>query len=220
MSLDKLLDSCLNDIENHRVSVEECAARHPELAPLLELAVQLRSAPAPDPSPEFLRATRARLLTLPVPAGNGAADHAAPAPRAGWVRRIALPRFDLWPRLTWRWQPAFAAVMIALIAVVALSIGAARVSAGALPSSPLYPVKRGIEQAQLLLAGSQEQRALLHAEFAQRRLSEAVQVAALGREDQAALLSDDYRAELHSAVVVAEQAIVSGAADPRLPGRL
>jgi hypothetical protein len=65
-------------------------------------------------------------------------------------------------------------LVAALVAVFLLGAGSVVASAGASPTSPLYPVKRIVEQTRLLLATDAEQRALLHAEFARRRLDEAV----------------------------------------------
>jgi hypothetical protein len=224
MSLDSLLDTCLSEIEAGQATVEECVARYPDLAPLLKLAAQLQAVPAPNPSPQFVQATRARLVSLPVSAGRvstfpetvgasgrvvaGAVRPAARQP--GRLRDLVRRVFSPVPALPRRWQPAFVGLVAAFVAVVVLGGGTVLASADAAPTSPLYPVKRVVEQAQLFLATTPERQALLHAEFARRRLREAVQVAALGQDDQAERLIKEYGRELETAVSLVEHAAARG----------
>jgi hypothetical protein len=71
-----------------------------------------------------------------------------------------------------------AAAMAVFVFAIAGSISIAGASGQALPGEKLYPVKIGMEQAQLALAFSDEQRAQLRVEFVSRRLEEMVEVAA------------------------------------------
>lgn len=64
--------------------------------------------------------------------------------------------------------------------------GTARASAGSLPGSPLYPLKRAVETLRLDLAPA-AQRAILAYEQAERRLSEAAALRDLGRSPAPAL---------------------------------
>ena len=71
---------------------------------------------------------------------------------------------------------ATAAVFVFLVA--GGWVGAVNASMGTLPGDALYPVKLGMEKAQLALATSDSQRAALQTEFTSRRLDEMVALAA------------------------------------------
>lgn len=75
-------------------------------------------------------------------------------------------------------KPVAASLAVFLIAITGW-VSAANISANALPGDALYPVKIGMEQAQLKLAFSGDQRAALQVEFASRRLDEMVKLASL-----------------------------------------
>lgn len=147
----KLLERMLSDDEGARREVSALAARRPEAARELEelcaLAQHLRSVPAPAPRPAFKAALRARLQAAEPPA------------RTGWG-------------LGWLWPRAAFAAGVALLLLAFLFGGVGVASAHALPGEPLYPVKRGLEQAQLALAPHEEARAGLRLGFAQERLRE------------------------------------------------
>jgi hypothetical protein len=66
--------------------------------------------------------------------------------------------------------------------LLVIVIGAGVASANALPGEALYPVKRGLEAAQLALTFDPEARARLQDAQAERRRAEAQQVLELGRE--------------------------------------
>lgn len=208
MSLDSVLDACLHDLQAGKITVEECLAQYPEAAeelkPLLRLAEQLMATPAVKPSPQFVSATRARLLQLTPP---------KPAPRAapfGWgLQRWLANLLALWQ--SWQWRQAFASAMAILVAVVLIGGGTVVASAESLPDHPLYPVKRAVESARLLLAVSPQSKAALRVEFASRRLNEAMAVAQKGQPDQAKELIQEYSSELLSAVVTLEKAAAQGA---------
>jgi len=207
MSLDSVLDACLHDLQAGKITVDECLAQHPEVAeelkPLLRLAEQLMATPAVKPSPQFVSATRARLLALTPP---------KPAPRAvpfGWsLQRWLAHLLALWQN--WQWRQAFAGAVAILVAVVLIGGGTIVASAESLPDHPLYPVKRAVESARLLLAVSPQSKAALHVEFASRRLNEAMAVAQKGQPDQAKELIQEYSSELLSAVVTLEKAAAQG----------
>lgn len=207
MSLDSVLDTCLHDIQAGRTTVDECLAKYPETAnelePLLRMAEQLMAAPAVEPSPHFVRSTRARLLNLTPP-------ETAPltVPLDWGLRRRLSDLLAAWQ--TWRWRRVFVGALAVLIAVVLIGGGTVAASAESLPDHPLYPVKRVVESARLLLAVSPESKAILHVEFAGRRLNEAMAVAQKGQADQAKDLIQEYNSELLSALVTLEEAAAQG----------
>ncbi len=223
------LDECLQAIESGEATVDEYFARYPDradqLTPLLGVADALVHGPRPDPSPEFVRATRERLLKLASPATNPN-RHASSSNFIAQPLRWEMPKL---PSLSWRPLLQLLTVAMttinslatrllgiiqrpravpfpvaALLAVALIGFGAVMASAESLPDQPLYPVKRGWEQVRLLIPNSPEGRAKLLFEFADRRLTEAIVVANQGREKLARELMNEYRADLSAAVEVIE----------------
>lgn len=76
-------------------------------------------------------------------------------------------------------KPMAASLALFVFAVVG-SVSVVGAAAHALPGDNLYPVKLGIEKAQLTLAVDAQTRAQLRVEFASRRLEEMVEIAAQG----------------------------------------
>ncbi len=125
----------------------------------LDLVEQLRATDGPMMRPEFATDLRARLLD------------AAPAALAETThdrgRDATLVRFPVSPRR----RTASAAAAACL--VVASGVGVAAASQSALPGDALYPLKRGIERAELRFAGSAAARGGEYLDQASTRLSEA-----------------------------------------------
>lgn len=146
------LADCLERVEGGE-SPEEALARYPdlreELEPLLTTALHAHTVAPEQPDPAFRSRLRYRL--------EGAAQASARLPR---------PTFALW-----RTRLASAAVTLLLLFLVAG--GAIRVSAGSLPDSPLYPLKRATEDAHLAMTPDLAHRFWLRLDFAERRLQEA-----------------------------------------------
>jgi|GEM_PF-1916757 hypothetical protein len=134
----------------------------PEMASLLRLSAQLRLAKPAGPKPQFVRASRLRLMN------RLRALHATrrmPHP----LRR---PRF---------WRPAFAYAALAVLILLGLSAGAVYASSEALPGQALYPLKRGVEEARLALSLDPIGDASLLSDFAAERLEEARALATQGQ---------------------------------------
>jgi hypothetical protein len=160
---DAILDVCWQEIEEGRATIESCVARYPQEAARLEaflrLAERLRTARQPELSAPAMAAIEARML-----------------------RRAEELRRNRQARLQPRAKPAFfplltraAAVALAMVlAAVLLGAGVVFASTHSLPDSPLYSVKRAVEQVQLALTFDQAERSTLHLTFANRRLSEAI----------------------------------------------
>jgi Domain of unknown function (DUF5667) len=132
------------------------AVGHGDQARLLELVVDLRtqSVVGPTPRPAFTAGLRDRLMAeaatgLP---GREVAPLVPAHPRSGRERRLV----------------AAATVSI----VLGGTAGMASAAEGALPGQALYPIKRGIEQAQVDLAGSAFARGRQLLENASTRLDE------------------------------------------------
>jgi hypothetical protein len=173
-SIEELLERCLERLASGEVDLDACLAELPaaadELRPLLKAARIARAArPGLAPRDAFVRTSETRLLNLLEASRRSAARPAAPrrARQWGWVLRLA---------------PALVAAV--LIAAVGLgSIGVVSVSAASLPGDPLYAVKRGVEELELLFTLDAEAEARLLGSLADERLSEIESLSAQGRLD-------------------------------------
>jgi hypothetical protein len=132
--LDEALAECLDSVESGD-SIEECLARHPELArelePLLLTAVGLQQLFDVDPRPSFQRAARQRFITA--------------ALRPQRPRLLVVPTPPRRFSFGWRWAPAAVgapvlAAAIALAVVMGLSGGGSgpegRITVGRITPAP------------------------------------------------------------------------------------
>ena len=164
--LTQSLEECLRAMGEKR-NLQEVLRRHPaerdQLIELLRLSVDLGglapSSPAADPA--FRLRARNRMLA--------AADQRRRAWR--WNPLGALPR----PAA----RLAFAGAVAAAVLIGGLTSAAA--SGNSLPGDPFYPIKLGVERAQLAITFDAVARARLQAQFAEVRLSEAKRLIAAGR---------------------------------------
>lgn len=171
------LEECLEAMGEKR-NLQEVLRRYPaerdELIELLRLSVDLGglapSAPAADPA--FRLRTRNRMLA--------AAGERRRTRR--WNPFGALPR----PAARLAFAGAFA------VALLVGGLTSAAASGDSLPGDPLYPIKLGVERAQLALTLDPVARARLHAQFAEVRLGEAKRLIAAGRVQDAIRQVDQY----------------------------
>ena len=160
------LEECLQAMGEKR-NLQDVLRRYPaerdQLIELLRLSVDLGglapSAPAPDPA--FRLRARNQMLA--------AATQRRRARR--WNPFGALPR----PAA----RLAFAGALA--VAVLLGGLTSAAASGNSLPGDPFYPIKLGVERAQLAITFDPGARARLHAQFAQVRLTEAQRLVAAGR---------------------------------------
>jgi len=165
--LTNILDDCLTRMRQGYTLVE-CLALYPEYAgelkPLLETAAAIYQVPPLLPSPQAMAAGRARLLQR---AAQLRLLRAAPGPIARLGQFLSsLSLETLFPR---RLVPAAAAIMACLLLVV---FGVMPAAADSLPDSPLYPVKRVIEETQVALTFDPDEQARLQVALAARRTDE------------------------------------------------
>ncbi len=154
------LDECLDLVLKDEQSVEGCLRRYPEhaeeMAPLLQMAHEVRS--TLDYTPSTAGKTRARLLM----------QAAIARQQARKERRWQWPG---WLRVTG--PPRWAVGMATMVLVMVLGgTGVVAASSDSMPDQPLYPVKRAVEEARLVLSFSSNGKAQLHARFADRRVVE------------------------------------------------
>jgi hypothetical protein len=195
--------------EQGEPGVEAVLAEHPEVQPLVELAVELWTRP-PVQAPARLRqdplwrraVTPAGDPTAPVSLPLWAAarrEDAAGAPAAllGTSSRTHRKRVI---RTLSRLAAGVSGAGLALL----LAGGLATSTATSLPDEPLYPVKRLVEDAQLAVAPPQA-RLEIRMQRAQERMKETREMVERGGADVVASLATDYvrevdavRTELHN----------------------
>lgn len=163
------LEFCLREIEEG-VDLETTLRRFPEYAeelrPILETSIKARAMTAPEPSPEVVRRSRARVM-----------QRAAELREAKAPVYLSRPRYGI--SLFHRLAIALGAVMIFLLS----GSGLLSASASALPGERLYSVKRGWENVRLLFIFDTEARELLENEFENERLHEVNELLSQGRNE-------------------------------------
>ncbi len=157
--IEKILDECLERIFAG-ATIEACLREHPEhadeLKPLLETVMGVTEAVDVSPRPEF-REQAARDF-------QAAVRDTKPARSGGF--------FSLH-----RWAVgAMSAVLVVLLA----GGGTVAAASNSLPDSPLYSVKLATESVRVAFAFSDEHKAELYAEFANKRVDEIVTMAEAG----------------------------------------
>jgi hypothetical protein len=156
----------------------EMDADQDSLRSLLSLTAELReSLPAPGPEEAFARNSEARLLNrLQTHIRNQKAARSMQVERRLRLRRLA---------------PALAGVLLTVFLTLGM-VGVARASAELLPGDPLYPLKRGVEQARLAITFDEEEQAQLVRAHAHERLAEIESLARLGRHDDIVAAAESY----------------------------
>ena len=167
-NLYEALENCLQEID-HGADLETVLIRYPELAeelrPILEASGAARSMAVPEPSPDVVRRSRARVL-----------QHAAQM-REGRVRSSQ--------RL---WLASLRRIAVTLVVVATLfasGTGLVGASSNTLPGDNLYPVKRTWEGVRLLFAFNPQEREVLEVEHENERLHELQELLAEGRSAEA-----------------------------------
>lgn len=181
-------DECLRALENGS-SLDDCLRRYPDLAeelkPRLEMLLRTQDVmKSIQPPVGFQAASRAQLLSRAAELEKDAQARKRVNPKDNH-RTPADPSHphesqSIWSGIAaWLLRPlANNAVRIAvlLLVVVLAGVGVWNVSASSLPGSPLYSLKRTIEDSQLALSPNTESRVKLEGDFSERRFQEAQQV--------------------------------------------
>jgi len=195
------LATALERWERGEPGVDAILAQHPDLEPLLALAVELRSLP-PVQAPARLRqdplwrraaapaaATAAPSAPVSLPLWAAARrEHADPATRPAATGRT--PRKHLVRTLS-RLAAGVGGAGLALLLAGSLATS----TATSLPDEPLYPVKRLVEDAQLAVAPPQA-RLEIRMQRAQERMKETREMVERDRADVVASLATDYVREV------------------------
>ena len=162
---DNILNECLERVLTEGETVEQCLASYPEqaaeLEPLLRTAAGAKKASAINPSSEFRE-------------------------RARYQFRAALQGMEQQRehRGFFGWQPRWATVMIAVLALLVASSGTVAAAGNSMPDETLYQVKLATEAVRLKLTSSVLGKAELYASLADKRVAEIVSMAEKGKPEQ------------------------------------
>lgn len=166
MTMDQSIADILEDCRVRLArgeTIDGCLAAYParasELAELLPTVVRARAL-AHEPDPSFSEAARRRFLaTIAAARASQTSSRAAPL---GWLRRLLVP-------------------VAAVLFLVVSGFGLVQASDGALPDSPLYPVKQAQERLLTVFVRSPTGRAALELRFANQRLRDLETAERLGK---------------------------------------
>lgn len=183
------LDEALTAMQREGASLADVLAEHPELAdslrPVLEEADRLRDLRPEGPRRVFVVSTKHRLMNR---IAHRMRERSAEPRRKqrwlGWLRRPAM---------------AFASLALALVLLLSMT-GVVYAASDSLPGDPLYGVKRGVEQARLSLALSDEGRIGLLHQYTQERLEEIQALEQSGRSEGLDRAIDAYQSSVDQLV--------------------
>jgi Domain of unknown function (DUF5667) len=169
---DDILDICLDRVMVRGDTIEQCLESYPEqaaeLEPLLRAALSAAGASSRiEPSPEFQRLAKHRLLSVIEEKRKKRVEHRMPL--WGWQRRWAI------------------AIMVVLVIILA-GVGTVTASASSLPGDTFYPVKTATEKVQGFFTFGSEAKANLYMKLAQRRLDELKSLVERNRDIPQSLL--------------------------------
>jgi hypothetical protein len=157
------LETCLQALDQG-ADLESCLARYPKLAdelrPILDAAIEARSAAVTDVPVDVARRGRARVL------------QAAAEMRE---QRIASPALPFWRRQGFfgaRFYRLAATTAVVIIFLLTGGTGLVNASNGALPGDKLYPVKRSWEGVQLAFVFNPQTKSELEHKFEHERVQE------------------------------------------------
>ncbi|MFC1897721.1 DUF5667 domain-containing protein [Chloroflexota bacterium] len=157
---DNILNECLEQLLLKGATIEQCLQSYPEqavsLKPLLETALATMKAVAIQPSAEFKARARYQFRS-------------ALQEAASQRKHIFLD-----------WLPRWATVVTMVLGIFMVGGGTVAAASYSMPDSLLYPVKLATEQVQLALTPSDNGKAKLNTEFADRRVTEIIYTASKG----------------------------------------
>jgi outer membrane biosynthesis protein TonB len=199
--LDRAIQRMLEGKAPFEDSAQADAGMVAGLRPLVDTASRVRIlVRARAPLPDFVASLEGRLLKQKRISPPVLAPRAFPVP-AGFG----------WGRL----RTAALIAVLAVMVMIGSGLGAASVSAQALPGDSLYPVKRGFEEVSLTFSFSPGADVQLLSDFTDRRLAEVEQLAAQGRESDL-LLGLEYYEQTLSRLDAAIKALPSDSGSAQL----
>jgi hypothetical protein len=166
-NLELIFEECLERVFQGE-SIESCSTSYPNeaayLEPLLRTAIGVSNRAAKlRPDPEFKARASMRI-------------------QAAW-QYAAQQKPVAKPSRGFAWQRSLAFALTAVVVLVCSSVGTAFASSNALPDEPLYPAKLATEQIAMAFSFSEENKAALHAQLAEKRAQEIAAMARAGKTD-------------------------------------
>jgi hypothetical protein len=178
---------------NLALALEGRVSARGEAAKLVAIADKLATLPDPEIDPKFAAALEARLLGDAAQPKLTVVRSIPETPADEIVRRadvIQMPRRRMVVR-----RSVVSGVVAASMAAFPLVA-----AASALPGSPFYGLKKGIERMELAFAGDSVHRGLDYAKFAQERTGELGQLVSMGADaDLIAATANEARSDLGKA---------------------
>ena len=173
MKKEQILANCIEEIRGGKSTIEDCAKRYPQLENELHSLLEIANSLQPEdvrPSVQFKERAKMHLF-----------DEDAPMPA-----KVSSRGFWAWPATT----PArvLASIGIAIVIFAAASGSTVYAAQSSLPGDTLYTVKTGVENLQLAMTSSPEDKANLYLKFEQRRIDEVQQQVKLNRNINAQAL--------------------------------
>ncbi|MCL4560285.1 MAG: DUF5667 domain-containing protein [Chloroflexi bacterium] len=161
--VDEILQECLTSLEKGDLTPDQCLEKYPdyrdELAILIKLAGDLKALPQDQPRPEFVTSSPARL------------QQRIDVRRLQAINQKRIGIIKMTKGVNIFRRPAFAFIIASLLFVLLVGVGTVNAASVALPGDALYPVKIGLENAQISLAG-RDQAIALRIQFANTRAQE------------------------------------------------
>lgn len=159
-------------------------------------------APVPERDPLAAERSQARFLAELEALGLPATPTPVPGRLNAWLRNLPISKKKETNMSTPAQRFAFSTFALIALIVVFLFGGAGSTvfaAQGALPGDALFQVKTSLEQTQTNLSSSATDRAELHLEFADRRLSEIERLVAQARFNDVASASMDFESHISAA---------------------
>lgn len=189
-----ILNECLERLLVKGETVEQCLQSYPEhaseLKPLLETAIASKKALDIKPSAEFKARARYEFR----------AALAEAAPKRSRFSSV--------------WLPRWATTVVLILGLLLAGGGTVAAANYSMPDSPLYPVKIATEQVQLGLARSDEDKAELHIQLADRRVAEIIYLADKGDAEKIEATTQRLDKRLESLAVLVAARKVAEAPKP------
>jgi len=175
IALNQVLDDCITQLQSGDYAVDDCFREHSQyredLEPLLIVAAEARDRISiPEPRAEYLDQSKARIVNQVKASRRKTQESRPPRPRSS--HRILRPAFVL-------------AGIVLVLALMVSGVGVVSASAGTIPGDALYPVKRGFEEARLVLTLNPESDQNILLDIADERLAETEKALEAGRDGDA-----------------------------------
>ncbi|MBI2832235.1 MAG: hypothetical protein HYX79_08265 [Chloroflexi bacterium] len=178
---DDIFNECIERLLNGE-TIEQCLQSHlehaVELEPMLRTAETIGKVSAISPRPEFKA-------------------------RARYEFHSALSNLEIKEKRRFSLRPHWSTALVALILVFLFGGSTVAAAEKSMPDGPLYPVKLATEEARLVLTRSDERKAELYAEMAERRISEMAYVASKGKSEHVEIVARRLNSHLGKVVVLA-----------------